>query len=90
MRLFDEKTTLEEEKEIPKKEKNQDFFQSLSLVSELGFVISFPLVGGVALGVFLDKKFSSYPKLTLSFLFLGCLVAFANLFYIINEFSKKK
>ena len=43
----------------------EKLIRGVGLVSELGFVISFPLVGGVFLGIWLDKRFSSSPKMTL-------------------------
>ena len=66
------------------------FLRGLGLVSELGFIISFPLVGGVFLGIWLDRRYGSSPKMTLSLIFLGLIIAFANLFVITSEFSKKK
>jgi len=76
---------------ISDKTKNfsKNIFQGLGIASELGFVISIPIVGGIFLGSWLDKKFSLYPKLTLSFLFLGVFLAIANLIYIVREISKK-
>lgn len=63
--------------------------RGVGFVSELGFTISIPLVGGVLLGTSLDNKFNSYPKMTLSLLFLGILISFINLYIIIKDFSKK-
>lgn len=58
--------------------------------TELGFSIALPITAGALFGLWLDQKFLSQPKLTLSFLFIGIFVAFANLFSIIKKFSKKK
>lgn len=84
---FEEKDTGKELEKILSREK---FIRSIGLVSELGFVISVPMVGGVLLGIWLDGKFSSSPKLTLSLLFLGVIIGFINLITVITEFSKKK
>lgn len=58
---------------------------NLSVGTEIGFSVATPVVGGVLLGVFLDKKFNLAPKLTLSFLFLGVIIGFINIFKIVNE-----
>lgn len=75
---------------VPKKAKNysNNIVRGLAIASELGFVISFPIVGGIFLGSWLDKKLSVYPKLTLLFLFLGVMISFANLIFLIKEISK--
>ena len=44
---------------------------ALEIAFTLGYVIVLPLVGGTALGVYLDKKFGTAPLL----LFVGVVVA---------------
>ncbi len=93
MRLREGRLELEEKDTEKEQEKNlsrEKFIRSIGLVSELGFVISVPMVGGVLLGIWLDDKFSSSPKLTLSMLLLGVVTGFINLIVVITEFSKKK
>lgn|SRR3989338_10220784 len=93
MRLREGRLELEEKDTEREQEKNlsrEKFIRSIGLVSELGFVISVPMVGGVLLGIWLDDKFSSSPKLTLSMLLLGVVTGFINLIVVITEFSKKK
>lgn len=58
---------------------------NFALGGELGFSIVIPIVGGVLLGAYLDKKFNWEPRLTLSFLFLGVIIAFMNIIYILRE-----
>lgn len=82
-----------EEKKDTKKvseKRRRAFFRSVSLAGELGFLIAIPLSGGVFLGVWLDSIFSTHPKLTLSFLGLGIIVSFTNLYMVLSEFSKKE
>lgn len=57
--------------------------------TEIGFSVVVPTVGGVLLGVYLDNKLNTAPKLTLSFLFLGVIIGFVNIFRIINDNVKK-
>jgi F0F1-type ATP synthase assembly protein I len=71
-------------------EAKSKFYRSVGVASELGFVIAFPLVGGILLGSYLDQKFSSYPKITLSLLLLGVMVSFCNLFLVMKEFMKRE
>lgn len=42
-----------------------------SIAMELGFSITVPIVAGAFLGMYLDKKFGTTPRLTLSLLLLG-------------------
>lgn len=66
------------------------FVKSISLVSEMGLMIALPLLGGVVLGKVLDDKFLSYPKLTLSFLILGMIISFTNLYFLLKEYTEKE
>ena len=90
LRLREGKVEAIERKTDPnKKKKSSNFYRSIGIVSELGFVIAFPLVGGILLGTKLDQKFSSYPKLTLSLLLLGVTVSFCNLLLVMRDFLRK-
>ncbi len=53
--------------------------------TEIGFSVTVPVVGGVLLGVYLDKEFNTAPKLTLSFLFLGVIIGFLNIIKIVKD-----
>lgn len=59
------------------------------LGTEIGFSVVVPTVGGVLLGVYLDNKLNTAPKLTLSFLFLGVLVGFISIFKIVSDNEKR-
>lgn len=59
------------------------------LGTEVGFSVVVPTVGGLLIGVYLDNKLNTAPKLTLSFLFLGVVVGFINIFKIVNDNEKK-
>lgn len=89
--LTDDKVLETKEEIVLKKDKKQSkdkFLESLSLVSQLGFTISVPIAGGAILGKYLDDKFLSAPKITLSLIFLGVLVAGANIYYLINKLQE--
>lgn len=57
----------------------------LGLVSDVGFTIALPIVGGVMLGKILDDRFHTSPMLTLSFLFLGIFLGFAAVYQQIRK-----
>jgi ATP synthase protein I len=84
---FVKEEKLKQEKE---EESRSKFVKSVGMASELGFVLSLPIVGGILLGSFLDKKFSSYPKLTLSLIFVGVIVSFCNMYEVMKEYFKKE
>lgn len=68
------------------KSKSKDrFIESLSLVSNLGFTISIPIAGGAFLGDYLDDKFASSPKITLSLIFLGMILGIVNVYHLIKQ-----
>lgn len=56
--------------------------------SAVGFMIVIPIVGGVILGRIIDVKLATSPKFTLILLFLGIIIGFSNIFYIIKKISK--
>lgn len=92
LRFKDGKITESEENILEHKysiDSGKGIIRALGIATELGFVISFPIVGGIILGNWLDKKFSNNPKFTLLFLFLGVIIAFTNLIYLVKEISKK-
>lgn len=62
----------------------------LSLGTQLGFAVAIPIVGGVLLGDYLDKKFNTSPRLTLSLLFFGVCLGMFNLVYLVLESTKNK
>lgn len=78
----------------PKKAKKKDSSDSLwyyiGFASDFGFTIAVPLAGGAFLGYFLDTKWSSYPKATLLFLFLGLVVSTTGLIKTIKELTARK
>ena len=62
----------------------------LGFIGEVGFAIAIPIAGGVFLGVYLDRRWGTYPRATLSLLFLGVVVSFLNLVRIIQAIIRKE
>ncbi len=91
MRLDKDKSleVVEEERKTNHLEKEK-FIPALSLASELGFSISLPIVGGAFLGQFLDNKFNSSPRITLSLVFLGVFLAILFAIIILKSIERKR
>ena len=53
--------------------------RELAYYSSLGFSIALAIFIGLAIGVYLDRKFDSSPWLTLIFLGLGIAAGFRNI-----------
>ena len=78
------------EQESTKPKLKQPGVYFLAQTSEIGFSIAVPISLGALFGVWMDKKFYSHPKFTLSFLLAGIFFAFFSLFYVVRTFTKKK
>ena len=79
----DNKLTQEVEEVIEKKEdlvQKEKTAKMLSLVSEIGYSVSLPLVGGGFLGQVLDRKFNTSPRITLFLIFLGLALGIYNIY----------
>jgi F0F1-type ATP synthase assembly protein I len=62
----------------------------LAEVSTLAWNLVIPIVGGVLLGSYLDKRTGSQATWTLSLLVLGVFVAFGNLYNLYIEHGQQK
>ncbi len=67
---------------------NNKLFRSLALAGNLGLSTALPIVGGALLGSFLDNKFGTSPKMTLSSIFIGIIISVANIYFTIKEIDK--
>lgn len=76
---------LEDEKPKDNEGSQSKFLAMISLASELGFSISLPIAGGAILGQFLDNKFHTLPRMTLSLIFFGLFIGAANIYIIMKE-----
>ena len=61
----------------------------LAEVSTLAWNLVIPIVGGVLLGHYIDKKSDSGVTWTMSLLVLGILIAFSNLYNLYIEHSHR-
>ena len=73
------------------KEKKEDLKEKkrtaemLSLVGQLGYSISLPIIGGAFLGRLLDVKFDSSPRITLSLIFFGLFIGITNIYFVFKK-----
>jgi F0F1-type ATP synthase assembly protein I len=75
------------------KQKNQNkekLIYTLSLGSQLGFLIALPLVSFLVLGLFLDKKFNRFPFFSILFIIIGIINVFIETYYFLLPFIEKK
>ena len=72
------------------KDKSNNFFYAVSLGLEMGFLIALPLVIFLILGVFLDKKFETFPFYLISAMILGLVLTFFDVYYFVLPFLTKK
>jgi ATP synthase protein I len=74
--------------DIPMKRETRRMFKELAYYSSLGLSVSFAIFIGLAIGVFLDRKFDSSPWFTLIFLVFGIVAGFRNIGRVIKRARK--
>jgi ATP synthase protein I len=67
------------------KKETRRYLKELGYYSSLGLSVSLSIVIGLALGVYLDRRFDTSPWLTLIFLVLGILAGFRNIAHAIKK-----
>ena len=68
--------------------KYKDYITGFKIISEMGFSLIVPLVGGAFLGSYLDHRLGFQPKLTLSFIFIGLIIGIIAMVKIVSDSSK--
>ncbi|MFN2303857.1 MAG: AtpZ/AtpI family protein [Anaerolineales bacterium] len=69
--------------------KTPTWVELLAQVSTLSWNLVVPIVGGVLLGTYLDKRFGGDVTWTLSLLVLGVMIALSNLYNLYIEHGHK-
>ena len=80
-----EKIKKDSTKKIKSQEEGSEIMFGLGLFGIIGWSISIPTVMGIALGVFLDKKFTQSFSWTLTLLFAGIVLGSFNAWHWIEE-----
>ncbi len=70
------------------KKENRRFYRELAFYSSLGFSIALSIVIGLALGVYLDRRFETHPWLTLVFIGFGIAAGFRNIALVLKKIRK--
>ena len=68
----------------------QNVFYTIFLGLELGFLVALPLVVFLVLGVFLDKRFETFPIFLISGIIIGLILTFVDIRYLILPFLEKR
>lgn len=66
------------------------FFYAVALGVELGFLIALPLVIFLFLGVYLDKKFNTFPLFIIIAVILSFIAMISELKFLILPFIEKR
>ncbi len=80
-----EKIKKDSTKKIKSKEEGSEVMFGLGLFGIVGWSVSIPTIMGIALGVFLDKRFSQSFSWTLTLLFVGIILGSFNAWRWIKE-----
>ncbi|MFB3922774.1 MAG: AtpZ/AtpI family protein [Terriglobia bacterium] len=70
--------------------KKPDLWAKVAFYSSLGFILPGALVGGLALGWFLDEKLHSKPLLTLLLAGLGAVAGFVEILRLIAREERRE
>lgn len=65
------------------------FYYAILLGTELGFLISLPLVSFLLLGFFLDKKLKTAPNFLIAGTVLGIIMSIIDFYYFLLPLLKK-
>ena len=88
----DPKSTPTEEESQKKKSSNDSMASSMGLLAQvttLAWNLVIPIIGGVLLGEYLDRRFNSELTWTLSLLVLGIIIALSNLYNLYVEHGRE-
>lgn len=68
-----------------KKDKNSETYHILGLVGSFGFTTAGAIAGGYFIGSYLDRKFNTSPWIMISFIMLGIIGSFIELFKLARK-----
>lgn len=71
------------------KQEGVGFYFLLGKYSELGFILVIPLIGGILIGGWVDRKWSTYPKATIAGILIGAVLTFGSLISVVRDFWPK-
>lgn len=71
--------------EQPQQRKSPSGLSALALVSQLGLVMALPIVGGVAIGVYMERRFAPKGVWLVLGILLGIVVGGAGVYRILAK-----
>ena len=75
----------EQPPQAPEKKSQSKTMTLIAQLTTLAWNLAFPIIGGVLLGHYLDRRNESELTWTLSLLVLGVMIAFSNLYTLYKE-----
>lgn len=73
-----------------KNDNNKDVLKNLALISQVGISIITPILLGVFLGQFIDKKIGTNGVFSITFIIVGAAAGFLNIFKLAGNKSNKR
>lgn len=70
------------------KKETKRSFRELAYYSSLGFSVALSIFIGLAVGIYLDRRFATSPWCTLIFLVIGIIAGFRNIAIVIRKTRK--
>ena len=74
----------------PRQPKNTNLGYVLAMGSQLGLLIALPMVAMIALGIWLDRTFDTFPWILLASIFLGIGLTVLDVYKVIIPFLEKR
>jgi F0F1-type ATP synthase assembly protein I len=65
-------------------------YKRLIVYSHIAYTFPSIVLGAALIGYFLDKKFETYPTITVIGFFIGIIGGFLNVFRLLNYFKEKE
>ncbi len=72
-----------------RRKKDQGIWFGLGMIGTIGWSIAIPTLIGVALGIWIDKRWPSRISWTLTFLFVGLVLGCFNAYYWVKRELKR-
>lgn len=72
------------------KEEDKNLLKTIAMLSTLGLTLVFATMIGLAIGIYLDKKFNTSPWLTIIFLIIGIAAGFKGLIQTVMRQAKRE
>lgn len=87
---MNEKIAVEANKKIRSKSEGKEILFGMGVFGIIGWSVAVPMLLGVALGSYLDKRFTQSFSWTLTMLFLGLIIGCFNAWRWLTERNERK